>query len=210
MPPEIITLLKRKLDRLHDNHVYAIGIASSDSIKKIEFNRRSTISLSYECLITLVLKSLLDFQSKINFELINLIESTYTDFSEIDKIAVIEVVQSYFKHSTYLDIFDGFAHSITRHFGRSGINIDLSIFRLDMLRAQFHVGTCNGIRTFISSLTDNLEIIILRQKIKTALDDKKLDSISLQANQLIKIEPNIFGIGINFNYLIRRLLGKKE
>ena len=30
------------------------------------------------------------------------------------------------------------------------------------------------------------------------------------ANKVLKLEPNFMGIGININYLIRRLFGKKE
>lgn len=61
--------------------------------------------------------------------------------------------------------------------------------------------------TLQSSRTSEEEIFAILDKIVTKLDDQT--SIAEKVNEIIQIQPNFFGLGINFNALAKKYLKKK-
>ena len=62
--------------------------------------------------------------------------------------------------------------------------------------------------TIKSSRNVEEEIFAILDKLVSKSDDK--ESIASKANDIIQLQPNFFGLGINFNALAKKYIGKKE
>lgn len=58
-------------------------------------------------------------------------------------------------------------------------------------------------------LLHNINLINLNRRLQTFIGSKgKRKRLSIEDSEVIQIKPNIFGLGINFNYIIKRFFGK--
>ena len=210
MSPDTLALIERKVARLRDEHVEHLLSIFNEAINKVDRQRKPTISTGMELLLHRTSEALTAYMAKVKGEVLVVLEETKSPFAAEDKAAVLAITLRYFDESIYLQRFRIFSESLHRHFGRAGMKIDLLAFRPDIAEARLHSGCSNEIRRFASSFADDLEIVIQRQRVTSSKATSILEGKVEQINKAIKIEPNFFGIGVNFNYLIRRWLGKKE
>ena len=210
MTSDILTLLERSLSRERDAHVSALLTVMNEAISVIRPERRATVPESLKLFEEKTFSALKDYISQVRATILAVIEGAKVSFTSDAKESVMALVEKYVEPSLYLVRFKLYEGAVARHVARYGSSFQLADFRLDLMKATYQVGSINTIRTFLTSLSDDLEVIAQRQK-NSAVSVQPIPENRLeQANRLIKLEPNFLGIGINLNYLIRRLMGKRE
>jgi len=210
MTLDILGLLERSLFRAREEHVSALCGVLSEAVSVIHPQRRSTVSECLKLFNDKTFRALQDYMAQLRSTTLSVIEDTHVCFTSNDKTAVMNIVEKYLEPSLYVARFTSFEGAVARHISRFGSPIQLNDFRPDLSKALYDAGTSNAIRRFLAALGDDLEMVALKQKNASALAISKQESKLEQANRLIKLEPNFFGIGVNVNYLVRRLLKWRE
>ena len=210
MTSDILGLLERNLSRARDEHVSVLLNVLNEAISVICPERRTTVQESLELFENETFRALKDYITQARLAALSVIEGTNVRFTSEDKPAVIALVEKYVEPSLYLVRFAAYENAVARHVARFGSPFQLSQFRPDLTKATYEVGTINVIRSFLAALSDDLEVIAQKQRNSSTPVSSGQEGKLEEANRLIKLEPNFFGIGINLNYLIRRLLGRRE
>jgi len=206
---EALSLLDRRLSRKRDEHVSRLLTLLDDSLRVIKINRKATVTESLQHFKDETANAQFEYGRQVCVEVIFVVKLTQLSFSSEAKSVIIELTSKYFDENLYMTRFRIYEEAFERHVRRCGSNIILADFRSDLVKAQYHVGSANFVRSTLSKLADDLELIFIWPA--PALSPSPYPEGKMeQANRLIKLEPNIFGIGINLNYLIRRIFGRNE
>jgi len=205
---DIPLLLERSLSRARDEHISALLSVLDEAILVIHPERRTTVPESLKLFQEKTFRAMKDYISQVRQATLSVIEGTNASFTSDDKSTVLALVEKYVEPSLYLTRFAAYEGAVARHVAGFGSPFRLSDFRPDLTKATYNAGSINTISSFLAALSDDLEVIAQKQRNSStsSIQEGKLE----QANRLIKLEPNFFGIGVNFNYLIRRLLGRRE
>ena len=210
MSPEFYPLIERRIACMRDEHSNQLLTSGTEALATIQIQRKATISEGMEFLLLRTSEALSKYIANVRQEVIATIAATNSTLSPKDASALLELTMRYFPDAIYTERFSLFLDSIKRHYSRAGINIDLLPYRPDLFAARQTAGCSTTISRFRSSFADDLQIIIQRQQNQSSSILPKSGGRLEVANKVIKLEPNFMGIGINFNYLIRRLFSKKE
>lgn len=175
MALEFLEVLKRRLARLREEHGSRLVFQASDALRTIDLARRATLSGAYEKLLHDTATQLAEYCRQVRAEVLKVADETVTELSANDQICIVSVVTAQFEPDQYLKRFDSFGDSVVRHFGRSGVAIDLSAYRLHLYRARHHAGTANAITLFLSSLNDDIELLMQRKCRETAEQSRQTD-----------------------------------
>jgi hypothetical protein len=216
MTPAALALLDRRLARLCAEHGGDLSQAATEALSAIALPRRGTVSRCLEVFRSASAAAQRTYGEKLHLEVMLVVQETQQTLTSEAKSAILQVVSKHLNDSLYDGRFQQFEGAIGRHFGRAGIQLDLAPFRPDLARALYDVGSKNFVQSTLARLGDDLELVVLRtapdpaRHQPTTEESQVTESKLEQANRLFKIEPNVFGIGVNLNYLFRRILGKKE
>lgn len=210
MTSNILALLDRKIGRIEDGHISRLLEILNESLKLIDVSRKSTIRDSLDHFTQATMKALQQYTVDMRNEVLSFVEQIQMALTEDSKSSLLDVASKHFDDSLYLNRFRIYEGAISRHMRRFGSSIDLSAFRHDLVKASHHVATINFIRVFLASLADELETLALRHDQAILTTNTQQESRLAQMNRFIKLEPNFFGLGLNFNYLIRKLFAKKD
>jgi len=168
MEPDVLELLKRRLARLRVEHESRLVCQDSEVLRTIDVVRKATIANAYEKLLQDTIDTLAEYCHQVRDEVLKVADETSTEWSSNDQGLIQSVVTAQFDPDLYLNRFEGFGEAIIRHFGRRGTSIDLSMYRLDIYRARHQAGTANSITRFLSSLNDDIELLIQRKRCETS------------------------------------------
>ena len=210
MTLDILGLLERSIFCTREEHVSALLGVLSEAVSVIHPQRRATVLESLKLFNDKTFRALQDYMAQLRSTTLSVIEDTHVCFTSNDKTAVMNIVEKYLEPSLYVARFTSFEGAVARHISRFGSPFQLNDFRPDLSKALYDAGTSNAIRRFLAALGDDLEMVAQKQKTPSALEVTTPVGKWEQANQLIKLEPNVFGIGVNLNYLIRRWLKWRE
>lgn len=213
MKPETLKLLDRRLDRVQKEHIDCLLSLLNDSLQVIKVGRKATISESLELFKQATAAAQAMYGVAIRTEVLLVVNQTQYVLDAEGKVAILALTSKYFSENLYMERFRAYEESFARHVSRYSARINLADFRPDLVKALYHVGSVNFIRSTMAHLADDLELIVQRPAAAVsalatpvATPEGKME----QANRFVKLEPNFLGIGLNLNYLIRRWLGKKE
>lgn len=209
MTQNVFDLLDRKIGRLKDEHVSKLLLILNESLKLVDVSRRSTVRDSLDYFARATVEALKQYAAGVRNEVLSLVEQSQIGLAEGSKASALGVVSKHFDDSLYANRFRIYEEAFDRHIRRFGASIDLAVFRSDLIKASHHVATTNFVRGFLASLADDLETLVLRVDQSAAVVATHKETSLEQANRLFNLEPNIFGIGINLNYVIGKLLRKK-
>lgn len=210
MKPEALSLLDRRLTRIHGEHVGRLLSLLNDSLRVIKIDRRATIGESLEHFKQATSAAQSKYGEQVRTEILSVVDHTQHVLDAEGKAAILKLASKYFTEELYMERFRIYEEAFDRHVGRYGVKIDLADFRPDLVRSLYHVGSANFVRSAVAKLADDLELIVQRPVLPASIPSVTPEGKLEQANRLIKLEPNLFGIGFNLNYLIRRLFGKRE
>lgn len=210
LTPEFAALVRRGLARMHDSHVHDLARVLNESLSLIHPNQRRTGAESLETFKTKTVEALNQHLNGVQKFIVDTVSSTNTVLTEKGVEELVTIVRGELHPDLYRTRFDGYESAFARHVGRYGGSMQLSDFRPDLAKAALHAGTSNRISSFCGELRDVLLTVLERQRNTAPVAERPPEDAIDQANRFIKLEPNFFGIGFNFNYLIRRLRGKKE
>ena len=210
MSEESLHLLESRLARLQSEHESRLLSVSQEPLKKFDPTRMKTFSESLSFYAESASAELANHIKLVSQEVITHVEQLMVPISSDLMSSVLSSAERTLDSSLYLRRFKLFEEAMLRK-GRSyGLHLDEWGMGTDIITSLHHVGTENCIREALSALKDALELIRLRSNKYNFTATEHNESNLEQANRFIKLEPNFFGIGINFNYLIRRWLRKKE
>lgn len=210
MTPDTLPLLDRKIGRLKDEHIGKLLAILNESLKLIDISRRTTVRESLDRFAQASFDALKQYAGNVRSEVLSFSEQTRLGLSEDSRPSILDVVSRHLDEKLYPNRFRIYEEAFSRHMGRFGLSIDLTAYRADLIRASHHAATSNFIRAFLASLADDLEMLSLRVGQSIASGTDPIESRLEQANRILKLEPNFFGVGINLNYLIGKLFRRKR
>lgn len=217
MTPEALSLIDRRLDRIKKDHIGDLSTTLQNALQLIDPHRKITITNGIDAFRKRTAVAQTSYGIKLHSEVFLVVEKiNQSQFDKIAKASILQVTQVHLNDELYDHRFQGYAEAVKRHLGRQGVNIDLSLFGSDLAEALYKAHSANFVRSTFGQLSDDLEILV-HSIAQTSSPTQSNDKINMcseskleQANKFFRLEPNIFGFGFNFNYLIRRLIGKKE
>ena len=210
LKPELGTLFRRGLARMRDAHEYDLARALDKSLSVIHPNQRRTGAESLKMFTKSTLEALNQHLVSVQRFVLETVESTLMTVTKDIAEELVNLVRGELYPELYCTRFEVYESAFTRHVAAYGAKMQLSDFRPDLKKAALQAGTSNRIRAFCDELGDALLIVVERQRNTMASPQKPREDVVDQANRFVKLEPNLFGIGFNINYLIRRMRGKKE
>jgi hypothetical protein len=209
MAPDLQALLERARDRLRDEHVAHLLEIGNDALRQVDVARPGTAHAAFEGLPSAFAEALSRHLASLSSELLSIIENTGVTITDEGKRSILEIAGHSLDKQLYAKRLAIFQEGLGRQFGRAGRSFDVGAVRTDLIAARIAVDSENRILRCKAALADKLEVIAQGQAAASAVTDKAEGKLE-QANRLVKLEPNFFGIGLNLNYLIRRLFGRKE
>lgn len=210
MNADILDLLDRSLSRARDEHVSVLLTVLNQAVSIIHPTPRATVPESLNLFEEKTFLARKEYFSQVRQAVLSVIEGTNAGVTSEGNSAVLVLLEKYVESFLYMARFTAYEGAVARHVARFGSPFQLSDFRLDLTKATYEVSSINSIRSFLAALSDDLEIVAQKQKNSSISLGVTQEGKLEQTNRLIKLEPNFFGIGVNLNYLIRRLLGKRE
>lgn len=216
MTPAALKLLDRRLGRLRAEHDGDLSKAATDALGVIERARRGTVSRGFDEFRSGSAAAQRTYGEKLRAEVALVVRETQQSMTPKAKSAILQVLGKHLNDSLYDGRFEQFEGAIGRHFGRAGMQLDLAPFRPDLAKSLYDVGSKHFVQSTLARVADDLELVVLRtvadpaQRQPTNGDPVVKEGKLEQANRFFKLEPNFFGIGVNLNYLVRRIMGKKE
>lgn len=205
-----LALLDRRLARVRKEHVWRLQSILDESLQIVRVDRPPTVSESLEHFKQATVAAQSEYGAKVRGEILSVVEQTQRELSAAGKAAVLKLSSKYFHAALYMERFGIYEGALVRHVRRHGSSMELAVFRPDLVKSLYEVGSINFVQSTSAALADDLELIVQRaapvSSSRPSMPEGKLE----QANRFVKLEPNFFGIGFNLNYVIRRLLGKRE
>ncbi len=202
-------LIASKLARLRIEHESRMLFLSREQLECFNPMRRITFDESLKAYVVAAGAELHRFIAQLRAEILSLAEQFLLPLSSERVDELVAVAERQVDPALYPRRHELYIEAMIRKGQRYGEHVEQWGMRTDISASLHHVGTANNIRQSIAALRDDLELLRLRSigKISQAgSGESKLE----QVNRLVKLEPNLFGVGINLNYLIRRLFGRKE
>lgn len=215
MTPATLALLDRRLARILKEHNWSQSDAVSQALAALDVSRRATISHSFDKFRSASAAAQQAYGQSLCAEVALVVQQTQQSLDSEGKSQILQVVAKHLNDDMYAKRFSQFEEAIGRHFGRAGMQVDLIPFRPDIARSLYDVSSKSFVLSTTAKLADDLELFVQRPlavspqqqpEAKAEPTESKLE----QANRFFKLEPNFFGFGFNLNYLLRRLMGKKE
>ena len=215
MSPATIALLDRRLARVFREQGWGQGDALTQALAVLHPIRTASISNAFDVFRSASATAQHRYGNALSAEVALVVEKTQLPLDSDGKSQFLEVVTKYLNFEMYSGSFSKLEEAIVRHFGRAGVSVDLAPFRPDLSRLLYDVGSKNFVLATTAKITDDLELVVLRQQTASSQPQhlpsvERVETKLEQANRLFKLEPNLFGFGVNLNYLLRRLMGKKE
>lgn len=207
---ESLQLIESRLARLRVEHESRLLFLGREPLDKFNPTRRATFGESISAYVQAAGAELSNYVGLIRGEVLSLVDQLLLPLSTEAIAAVMAIVERQFDPDLYPKRLTLFEDALVRTGDRYGVNVREWGMRTDISASLHHAGTHNLIRCSLAALRDDLELVRLRSHADKAAAAADPETTLEQANRLVKLEPNVFGIGINFNYLIRRLLGRKE
>lgn len=203
------------MTRILEEHGWSLSDAVSQALAALDVSRRATISHSFDKFRSASAAAQQAYGQSLCAEVAFVVQHTQQSLDSEGKSQILQVVAKHLNNVLYAQRFGHFEEAIGRHFGRAGMQVDLTPFRSDIARSLYEVGSNNFVISTTAKLAENLELFVqrplavpLQQQPEAKVEPT--ESALEQANRFVKLEPNFFGLGVNLNYLLRRFMGKKE
>lgn len=215
MTPATLTLLDRRLARILKEHSWSLSDGVSQALAALDVSRRATIPHSFDKFRSTSAAAQQAYGQSLCAEIALVVQQTQQSLNREGKSQILQIVAKHLSDDLYAKRFGQFEDAIGRHFGRAGMQVDLTPFRTDIARSLYDVGSKNFVISTTAKLADDLELFVQRhlavppQQAPEAKAEPTESTLE-QANRLFKLEPNIFGFGINLNYLLRWIMRKKK
>jgi hypothetical protein len=207
---ELGGLIKRGLARMNESHVHELTRVLEAALSVIHPNERRSGRESLEMFTSKSVETMNAFLQSAQEFVLSTVKSTNTLLTPAKVDELVSLVRGGLREDLYLGRFEGYESAFARRVASYGSTMKLSDFRADLSKAALHAGTSNRIRAFVRELEDALLTELERQGNTSPSEKKAEEDLGDQANRFIKLEPNFFGIGLNLNYLIQRLRGRKK
>lgn len=116
----------------------------------------------------------------------------------------MSLIEGYFQESHFLPRLNNFVQRVGRHASRYGIKFDESAYRLDLAAAAYEAGVKNRLRQAFTNVSAEL-VLHMGNTPKVGSWRNGVRAVT----ESLELKPNVMGIGLNLNEIIRRLLGRK-
>ena len=206
MDDESLALLDRRIARIHSEHVARLLVVLSDAIAIVKVTRKPSIGESLEQFRKETALAQREFGEQLRREILEVVQQVQPNPTGTSTDAVLRLAAKYLDEAMYMERFTIYEQAFERHARRFGSLLSLDAFRPDLAKSLYHVATSNFVVTTKAKLADDLALLTKRPVPGGASSESKME----QANRLVKLEPNVFGIGFNLNYLIGRILRRRK
>ncbi len=210
MPSESLLLIESKLARLRSEHESRLLFLGREPLAKFNPMRKATFGESLSTYVEATGAELAKYIGLLRVEVLSLSEQLLLPLSPETVATVLAAVERQLDPPLYPRRLKLFEEAMIRKGATCGLRVGEWGGRTDITASLHHAATANLILRSVSALKDDLELLRLRSSASNPAATPEPESKLERTNRLVKLEPNVFGIGLNLNYLIRRLLGKKE
>ncbi len=208
MSKEALKLLDSRLSRLKADHENSVLFAGNAPLGAFDPLRKRTHGIAIDAYVVALRTELHEHAARVRTEVMLVVDQLLLPLSPESKAAVLDLAAQKFDKDLYPKRLKMFVESMVRKGGHCGLKVDEWGLRTDLEHARLSAGTSTFIYRELAKLADELELVRLRSPPLATLQNR--EGKVEQANRVLKLEPNVFGIGINLNYLIRRWFGKKD
>jgi len=129
-----------------------------------------------------------------------------TDFSETDKISIMEMVKEHCKPELYLKRYEIMLKSIERKLFSYGGKVNWVENIISLNKALCESYARNGTNRIKSRIENELDCLLEGYRSQTETSKSKV----AETNDYFELKPNFYGLGINLNAIFAKIFGKKK
>ena len=194
-------LLDWRLSRVFDVHVRCLMDALEAALQTIKPNEPETYQNSVVIYSREVQSCLPSYLREMRSELAQSLEKICPAMAIEDHERTQELVAKFFDLELYQNRLTIYVDSLERHLARYGISMPPKSNSLDLALALHTVATANFVRGSLAVIADDLALLAARETSPNSSNPK----LTPTAAPVLKLEPSIYGIGLNLPNLYRRL-----
>jgi len=191
---EALVAIKKTINFRYDEHIGVLLAIPKKHLSKIVPNRGLPISEILEGFNSDTNNVLLEYGETLRREIIHALEKLkLQNFSEEDKMKIMDLVDNFCKAELYEKRFDLMLDAIERKLKGYGISFDRSKYRIDIPRSLCKVSANNTIRIIKSRLENDLSYLVESYKSQEDESNNKLKLLK-QFGVIIALVAAITGI----------------
>ena len=210
MTPEERDILERKLRRVREAFLGRMIAASSTALKEIDPIRNITVKNAITTYKTCALQEMRTLQVELCSAVIEFVGAASLALADESVEEIVELNFAVLDEENLLGLMGRFEESVDRHMSRYGIRTNLSLLNLEITRAEYVAGVKNGCNRHRSALKDELRTLLVSQSKRAQGKEQNKPGKLEVANEIVKLEPNLFGIGLNLNKVFAKCFFRKR
>jgi len=164
MTPAALSLLDRRLARIHKEHSSSLADALSQALAVLDVSRRATILRAFDKFRCDSAAAQQTYGQLLCAEVVLVVQEIQQSLNSGGKSQILQVVAKYLNDDLYVHNFVRLEEAIGRHFGRAGMQVDLAPYRPDIARSLYVVGSKNFVISANAQIDDDLELVVQRQQ----------------------------------------------
>lgn len=191
-------ILKRKLNIIDRD----CEVSLASDIQKIYSNINPPVSRNItpqlKAFEPKVLESINKKRKLFTTEMCRILKESNQKINEQHVNLISEIIEEKFGADKYKNRINTFLSSIETIYSRYGLAFDQKQYRTDLIKSCYSCGIQNTTRKVRADIAAELQLIIIAQSNKSGFLSK--------ANEVVDLKPNFFGLGINLNNLLKRII----
>ena len=194
-------ILKRKLNIIDSDCEASLMTDIQKIYSNINPPVSRSIALQLKAFEPTMLSSIIKKHRLFTTEMCRILKESNQKIDENHINLITEIVEEKFGADKYKDRINTFLSSIERIYSRYGLVFDQNVYRTDLMKTTYSCSVQNYTRKIRADIAAELHLLIIAQNNET-------DFLS-NANEIIDLKPNFFGLGVNLNNLLKKIIKKR-
>lgn len=211
LTPEQASTIDAQVRHLHKEHVGALLAVTNNLIARLEWNKKDKFHGIFRSVVPETAKALSEFGSRLITEIPTAVASMKRSLVASDRDEILSICEPYLDSALYFKRLTIFKESIERQLHRYAIAFDGAAYRFDLIDSMYKASIINSANNIMGRLQNRLDMMVYADAPSEAIPpDQQSDSALEEANQLLDLRPNIFGVGLNLNHLVNKWLRRRR
>ena len=202
LTPEQLKSVEKAISICKRNHQREV-CALIDYVSDYEPQSRVTVSNIIEGYLSQVADELKVFEKELKKEVIRVTRIVCPTLGKTEKERISRTAEGALDISFYEKRFPLICEAVVRHYSRFGIKINLEDYRLDLIEACHMSMVRNKVQEIKETIDNELSLFVTSAPVA----DNQTNS---SWHDAFHLKPNIFGMGVNLNYIISKLWRNKK
>jgi hypothetical protein len=190
---------------MRDQHISSLPAITNDVLQQLTPNTKQRFGGAFEELVSSTKRAINELGAQLVEDIPPIAMGLKGKLDEADRDEILRICNRYVRVDVYEKRLTAFKESFERRMRGYGMTVNLSEYRFDLIEARYTAGAANAARGVVGNLRNALDLHVYADQPATQSDSSaRGPSFLEEANEIVDLKPNFFGIGINFNRLIRR------